>query len=668
MTPLTGSQRIDDGGESDQTSFVVMQDDEGFVWKQKRKRRNNPTLINTATVSTTALPIRPASLSSSAVSKSQAALAAASAAAKTVINVDDIALPLPPPSQPSKTTAPKRAGSGGGILKNAPGRGTTTTDTTATQQQQQQQDHPKQKKKELDAMLVDPVEDDGIGAANDSNTVVASAAQLKGKSKQKMAPRRSVAFAFPPEREIAPASYAPHQQQQQQQSVQPVPRPQPPRKSLLVHRDTVVPVAVNETPMIKKNKEMRASNVFAGRRRSSLGLRGKRYYRHIDAEQPDPVRMRQLLVWCAQRAMSSGKSKPGSGTETGETVVEEGVDAKEADSIAKMVQAKIIDALSNKKINTSWYHRMDEHLAQSESIVSATTKIPNPQNVSNTKKLAEFQQTIARFKAEEEELQAALKGRMDTIKQVEEQLVAIQSHLPLPQLSSTSQSTAIKEDNGSQQRGGLAGACEGGEKVHRVMDAVGLDVGLLDEGARAVWAELEAEEDENGMRDVMEGLEGAGSSDRGREQMMMQSEELIDLKGDEKMKEILFDVKLQFHKLHSLIFKTSIREEHTTRRFVEDLFARLLRAYADREAKEVAAVEPMDVLRLLSTAGRKKRGGGTGVGTAMMMTPKVGRTRETDGSGGVSMEVDGDDGVGMMGGIEFGGGSDVGIGGLIGDV
>jgi hypothetical protein len=87
-------------------------------------------------------------------------------------------------------------------------------------------------------------------------------------------------------------------------------------------KDTVIPLPATETPMIMRNREMRKST--SGRRRSSLGLRGKRtsslynglcplphqsidtqdFYRHIDAEQSDPVRMRQLLLWCAQKSQS----------------------------------------------------------------------------------------------------------------------------------------------------------------------------------------------------------------------------------------------------------------------------------------------------------------------------------------------------------------------------
>jgi hypothetical protein len=35
----------------------------------------------------------------------------------------------------------------------------------------------------------------------------------------------------------------------------------------------------------------------------------KDFYRHIDADQSDPVRMRQLLLWCAQKSQSKASKQ-----------------------------------------------------------------------------------------------------------------------------------------------------------------------------------------------------------------------------------------------------------------------------------------------------------------------------------------------------------------------
>ncbi len=83
----------------------------------------------------------------------------------------------------------------------------------------------------------------------------------------------------------------------------------------------VLPFA--DTPIINRNKELRKKG---GQRRSSLGMRGRRasslienghsaiphrevdaaeFYKHIEAEGlSEPRRMRQLLTWCGERALS----------------------------------------------------------------------------------------------------------------------------------------------------------------------------------------------------------------------------------------------------------------------------------------------------------------------------------------------------------------------------
>lgn len=87
------------------------------------------------------------------------------------------------------------------------------------------------------------------------------------------------------------------------------------------HQTIALPFS--DTPIINRNKELRRKN---GQRRSSVGMRGRRasslidnghsalphrevdaaeFYKHIEAEGlPEPRRMRQLLMWCGERALS----------------------------------------------------------------------------------------------------------------------------------------------------------------------------------------------------------------------------------------------------------------------------------------------------------------------------------------------------------------------------
>lgn len=91
---------------------------------------------------------------------------------------------------------------------------------------------------------------------------------------------------------------------------------------------TKIALPFSDTPVINRNKELRRAT--AGRRRSSLGLRGRRasslidngqtaiphhqvqtsqFYKHIEAEGlSEPRRMKQLLTWCGERALGP---KPG---------------------------------------------------------------------------------------------------------------------------------------------------------------------------------------------------------------------------------------------------------------------------------------------------------------------------------------------------------------------
>jgi kinetochore protein Mis13/DSN1 len=86
-----------------------------------------------------------------------------------------------------------------------------------------------------------------------------------------------------------------------------------------------VTLPLSDTPIIDRNKEMRKKG-GNGNRRSSLGMRGRRasslidmghmalphkevesaeFYKHIDAVGlPEPRRMKQLLTWCGERALS----------------------------------------------------------------------------------------------------------------------------------------------------------------------------------------------------------------------------------------------------------------------------------------------------------------------------------------------------------------------------
>ncbi|RGB27604.1 Mis12-Mtw1 protein family-domain-containing protein [Rhizophagus diaphanus] len=166
--------------------------------------------------------------------------------------------------------------------------------------------------------------------------------------------------------------------------------------------ETEVPIPLTETPMIRKN-----TNIRKQRRRSSLDKRGKRassigngfiakphpdishkeFYRHIQPDLPGPIRLRQLLAWCGQRTLENQKSE-----------------YENAFKIAKILEADILNDIMDSKINTSWYHRNDGQDLQ------PLKKRPHQQNIENQNKLKELEPISQRLKAEIEEWDNLING------------------------------------------------------------------------------------------------------------------------------------------------------------------------------------------------------------------------------------------------------------------
>ncbi|CCG82206.1 Kinetochore protein mis13 [Taphrina deformans PYCC 5710] len=170
--------------------------------------------------------------------------------------------------------------------------------------------------------------------------------------------------------------------------------------------DSFIALPVSDTPIIRKNQALR-QNGGDGRRRSSLSMRGKRassigngfqslphpdipaseFYKHISEDLPDPVRMKQLLAWCARKSIDDSKSRPSlHGKETDEQI--------QAANIARTIEEEVLKDLIENKITTSWYHQPDQPLTVLE-------KKPHPQNVNNAAKMKEMEEKIAQLEAEE---------------------------------------------------------------------------------------------------------------------------------------------------------------------------------------------------------------------------------------------------------------------------
>ncbi|KAI9015376.1 Mis12-Mtw1 protein family-domain-containing protein [Hyaloraphidium curvatum] len=179
-------------------------------------------------------------------------------------------------------------------------------------------------------------------------------------------------------------------------------------------RDAVMPIPVRDTPAIDRNKEMRNKNPN-GPRRSSLGSRGRRcsttlhglchiphpdvsssdFYRHIQDDLSEPQKMKQLLAWCAERAMSAPPRRNRK-------------DALAADlsQIRTELQNDFIEAIRSGKVNCSWVFRRNEPHEGQPPVIK-----PNPKNVLNEKCLVKVEQTLSRLQKEAENWMELLKEK-----------------------------------------------------------------------------------------------------------------------------------------------------------------------------------------------------------------------------------------------------------------
>lgn len=176
---------------------------------------------------------------------------------------------------------------------------------------------------------------------------------------------------------------------------------------------TKIALPFADTPIIRRNKEMRKTNAS---RRSSLGMRGRRasslidtgksnamphdevetseFYKHIASDGlSEPRRMKQLLTWCATRALGE---KPLFSTEDGN-----------ARLAAREIQSQLLKDFSTKSEMSDWFSRND-------STSEPSLPKPNPMNVSNLAKIQDLEQQIARLQAERQTWESLLRPPPDS--------------------------------------------------------------------------------------------------------------------------------------------------------------------------------------------------------------------------------------------------------------
>ncbi|KAL7923681.1 Mis12-Mtw1 protein family domain-containing protein [Trichoderma austrokoningii] len=163
---------------------------------------------------------------------------------------------------------------------------------------------------------------------------------------------------------------------------------------------TKIKLPMSDTPIINRNKEMRKKGGTGGSRRSSLGSRGRRasslieggqtaiphrevstaaFYKHIEADLPEPRRMKQLLIWCGERALSA---KPRGTLNSGAVLG------------ARAIQDQLLKDFSSRSEFSDWFNR--EETAPKAPVILR----PNPRNIELDEKLATLEAKVKRLQEE----------------------------------------------------------------------------------------------------------------------------------------------------------------------------------------------------------------------------------------------------------------------------
>lgn len=154
----------------------------------------------------------------------------------------------------------------------------------------------------------------------------------------------------------------------------------------------------SDTPVIDRNKNMRKKDT---KRRSSLGLRGRRasslidaghtatphtavptteFYKHIEAENlTEPRRMKQLLTWCGERALGE---KPAHGADVSAAVLARL-------QAARHIQEQLLKDFGTKSEMSDWFSR--------EPTKKRVVLVKNPLNESNATRIVELEERIKRY-------------------------------------------------------------------------------------------------------------------------------------------------------------------------------------------------------------------------------------------------------------------------------
>ncbi|KAI9505896.1 Mis12-Mtw1 protein family-domain-containing protein [Coemansia spiralis] len=190
-------------------------------------------------------------------------------------------------------------------------------------------------------------------------------------------------------------------------------------------------------PRAKSNRK----STLGSRRRSTFSMRGKRassigggfsaiphesvdscdFYRHISPELPEPIRLRQLLAWCARRTAvpSTWPELPAHVQTLLQDALKEATD-------------DIHSAFERGEIATSWYHRPIE---SEPNACEQTELLPHPENKANEELKEKLTRRIAVLQTEHDEWVRELKRAGAEHARVFDRLPKTVQQLVLPNLA-----------------------------------------------------------------------------------------------------------------------------------------------------------------------------------------------------------------------------------------
>ncbi|BFZ58084.1 hypothetical protein PYCC9005_005142 [Savitreella phatthalungensis] len=362
--------------------------------------------------------------------------------------------------------------------------------------------------------------------------------------------------------------------------------------------DSFVALPLSDTPIIRKNQQLRrdmaaggSAQQETGKRRSSLGMRGRRassmgnglasqphadvpageFYKHISVDLPDPVRMKQLLTWCAQRVIDENKARKtddtGAGTGAGGKAA--AGDKIQVAAIARLIEEEVLKDLLDNKITTSWYQRPDDQQQQQQLV----EKKPHPKNTANAEKLEELRQKLAALKDEEAVWERLLKEHTS---EIPEEPVALEA----PSAASIPAERFAKSTTNQVQTSSIED----------------IDLDLLPAGEAEFMHQLSLRRWQEGVNAVasgdMSGGSGAGEASSFDNDWLMNAE-----------KELEFKVDSLLHSLHAV--EQVVRQADRDSSNVLSTAAKAI-AEAEQQARAESrsqGVGTMDILRQIARRG-----------------------------------------------------------------